>query len=166
MQTKAHRGEGRRGRARPAQEAGGVGGRVEAVAPSKTGRRRRWRDYRTSTGGRPVKEFLDQLADAEVAAIVAAMTEVAADGLRAAKHLRGDVYEVRADGPTRTFRVLFAAEGRFGQVLLTLSGFVKKTQKTPPRELARAESRLVEWRERGAAMRKQARHRGSHRSKP
>lgn len=116
---------------------------------------RHWRDYRTGAGGRPVKDFLDQLADAEVAAIVAAMREVAVEGPRVAKHLRGDVYEVRADGRTRTFRILFAPEGRFGQVLLSLSGFVKKTQKTPFRELALAEDRLAEWRERGNARRKQ-----------
>jgi hypothetical protein len=35
------------------------------------------------------------------------------------------------------------------------SGFVKKTQKTPPRELALAERRLAEWRDRG-------RHTGKH----
>jgi phage-related protein len=129
------------------------------VVASKKVPRRQWRDYRTAAGGRPVKDFFDQLADAEVAAIVAAMKDVAADGLRAAKHLRGDVYEVRADGRTRTFRVLFAPEGRFGQVLLSLSGFVKKTQKTPLRELALAESRLAEWRERGQARHRHARTR-------
>jgi phage-related protein len=79
------------------------------------------------------------------------MKEVAERGLVAAKHLRGDVYEVRADAATRSFRVLFAAEGRFSQVLLLLSAFEKRTQKTPPRELALAEDRLRDWRTRGAA---------------
>jgi hypothetical protein len=30
------------------------------------------------------------------------------------------------------FRILFAPEGRYGQVLLALEGLAKKTRKTPP----------------------------------
>lgn len=121
--------------------------------------RRQWRDYRTRAGGRPVKAFLDDLTDDEVAAVVAGMKEVAERGLVAAKHLRGDVYEVRADAATRSFRVLFATEGRYSQVLLSLSAFEKRTQKTPPRELDLAEDRLRDWRERGAAKRRPKRPR-------
>jgi|HubBroStandDraft_1064217.scaffolds.fasta_scaffold06385_8 phage-related protein len=120
-----------------------------AVRDLKTKPRRRWRDYRTAGGGRPVKDFLDGLTDGEVAAIVAGMKEVAASGVAAAKHLRGDVYEVRADASTRSFRLLFSAEGRLGQILLSLSAFTKKTQKTPVRELELAERRLGDWRARG-----------------
>ena len=121
--------------------------------------RRQWRDYRTASGARPVKDFLDELTDEEVASIVAGMKEVTAEGLPAAKHLRGDVYEVRADAPTRSFRLLFSAEGRFKQVLLSLTAFSKKTQKTPVRELQLAEARLRDWRERGAAGRRGDRRR-------
>ena len=117
-------------------------------------RRRQWRDYRTAAGGRPVKAFLNELTDEEVAAIVAGMKEVAVNGARAARHLKDDIYEVRADAPTRSFRLLFSAEGRYGQVLLSLSAFEKRTQKTPPSEIALAESRLSDWRRRGAARRK------------
>jgi phage-related protein len=77
------------------------------------------------------------------------MKDVVERGLVAAKHLRGDVYEVRADAPTRSFRLLFAAEGRRGNVLLSLSAFEKRTQKTPPREIEIAERRLRDWRDRG-----------------
>lgn len=115
--------------------------------------RRQWRDYRTPAGRRPVKDFLDGLNDEEVAAIVAGMKEVAERGLPAARHLRGEIYEVRADATTRSFRVLFATEGRYSQVLLSLSAFEKRTQKTPPRELELAEDRLGDWRSRGAAKR-------------
>jgi phage-related protein len=72
-----------------------------------------------------------------------------ASGLSAARHLRGDVYEVRVDGENQAFRVLFAPEGRFKQVLLALEGFSKKTQKTPPQAIQLAEKRLSDWRERG-----------------
>lgn len=115
--------------------------------------RRRWRDYRTAPGGRPVKEYLDELTDDELAAIVAGMKDVAERGLPAAKHLRGDIYEVRADASTRSFRLLFSAEGRFSQILLSLSVFAKKAQKTPLRELERTETRLRDWRDRGIVRR-------------
>lgn len=88
---------------------------------------RQWRDYRTDRGRRPVKDFLDELTDDEVAAIVAGMKDVTAHGLPAARHLRGDVYEVRADAATRSFRLLFATEGRYSHVLLSLSVFEKRT---------------------------------------
>lgn len=116
--------------------------------------RRQWRDYRTTAGGRPIKDFIDTLPDEEVAAIVADMKEVAERGLAAARHLRGAIYEVRTETASRSFRILFAQEGRFGQVLLSLNGFVKKTQKTPPRELKLAEDRLEDWRRRGARLRR------------
>lgn len=113
--------------------------------------RRRWRDYRTAAGGRPVKDFIEGLTDEEAAEVVAAMRDVRDGGLEVAKHLKGDIYEVRTEGPTRALRLLFAKEGRFGQVLLSLSGFVKKTQKTPLAELRLAERRLRDWRARGIA---------------
>lgn len=110
--------------------------------------RRRWRDYRTAGGARPVRDFLEALSDEELAEVVAAMKEVSAEGLIAARHLRGDVYEVRVEARTRSFRVLFAAEGRRSQVLLSLSAFEKRTQKTPRSELELAEFRLRDWRAR------------------
>jgi len=109
-------------------------------------KRFRWRDYRTAAGARPVKEFIYALTDEEAAAVVAAMKEVAVVGLSAARHLRGDIYEVRAESERRSFRLLFAKETKF--VLLSLHGFTKKTQKTPPRELETAERRLKDWRTR------------------
>ena len=110
--------------------------------------RRRWRDYRTRAGGRPVKAFFVELTDEEAASVIAGMKDVAERGLVAARHLRGDIWEVRADASTRSFRVLFAAEGNLSQVLLSLSAFEKRTQKTPPRELEVAEERLRDWRDR------------------
>jgi phage-related protein len=110
-------------------------------------RRLRWRDYTTAAGARPVKDFFDELTDDEVASVIAAMREVAELGLACARHLRGDVYEVRADADRRSFRVLFAKETKF--ILLSLAGFEKKTQKTPAREIELAERRLKDWRAHG-----------------
>lgn len=113
---------------------------------SQKTRRFRWRDYRTASGGRPMKDFFDALSDDEAAAVIAAMKEAAVRGLQVARHLRGDLYELRADSEQRSFRLLFAKETRF--ILLSLAGFAKKTQKAPARELDLAERRLRDWRER------------------
>src|SRR3954469_12619470 len=114
-------------------------------------RRLRWRDYRTAAGARPVKAFIDGLTDELAAAVVATMKDVAQNGLRAARHLRGEVYEVRAEADRQAFRILFAQETTF--ILLSLSGFQKKKAKTPPDEIALAESRLADWRRRGRGRR-------------
>lgn len=110
---------------------------------------RRWRHYESATGRRPVKEFLEALDDKDAAAVVAAMKEVQEEGLRSARHLRGRIYEVRGDGPRVIYRILFAPQGRQGQVLLTLVSFRKKTQKTPPQTIRLAQRRLRDWEERG-----------------
>lgn len=109
---------------------------------------RQWRDYRTPAGARPVKEFLVKLSDEEVAAISAGMREVRQRGTSAARHLRGDIYEVRADAATRSFRLLFSCEGKYSQVLLSLSVYEKRTQKAPTQEIDLAEQRLNDWRKR------------------
>jgi phage-related protein len=111
----------------------------------------RWRDYRTAAGRRPVREFLVDLSDDDAASVLAAMAAVRAHGLRAARHLKGEIYEVRADGDRQAFRVLFANEGKSGQILLSLDGFSKKTQKTPPEKVRLAERRLADWRRRARA---------------
>lgn len=109
---------------------------------------RRWRDYRTAAGKRPVKEFIMNLSDEDRAEVSIAMREVRLQGLSAARHLRGDIYEVRATGAQEEFRILFATEGKLRQVLLSLEAFSKKTRKTPPPKIELAEQRLADWRRR------------------
>ena len=109
-------------------------------------KRRRWRFYATESGRSPVRDFLDDLTDAQVAQVLTAMRTVAMLGLAEARHLRGDVYEVRASIGGQAFRVLFASEGRRGHILLALEAFEKKTQRTPPTTITLAEARLVDWR--------------------
>ena len=76
------------------------------------------------------------------------MDEVARLGMRWSRHLRGEIWEVRATGENRIYRILFAPEGRYGQILLSLEGFAKKTQKTPSAAIGLAEQRLGNWRSR------------------
>jgi phage-related protein len=115
--------------------------------------KRRWRFYTTAAGRSPVRDFLTaaRLSSDDRDEILAAMKDVQANGLPIARHLSGDVYEVRADGRQATYRVLFAAEGKSSQVLLALSAFSKKTQRTPPDEIRLAERRLTDWRARARA---------------
>ena len=110
--------------------------------------RRRWRDYTTAAGRRPVRDFIADLSDTDAASVAAAMKEVAIVGVQVARHVRGEIYEVRADGERASYRVLFASEGRRGQVLLALEAISKKTQETPPRTIRLAERRLGDWRAR------------------
>ena len=58
------------------------------------------------------------------------MRDVRRDGLRVAKHVAGEIYEVKADSERPSFRILFAQEGAPDQVLLPLEAFSKK-QHTP-----------------------------------
>lgn len=85
---------------------------------------------------------------ADRASATAAMKDVAHEGLSVARHIRGDIYEVRAEGEKQTYRILFATEGRRGQVLLALEAFSKKTQKIPKEKLELAQRRLRDWRSR------------------
>jgi len=111
--------------------------------------RRRWRDYKTPSGRSPVEGFIDKLSDSDAAAVLAGMEEVRDRGLRAARHLDGDIWEVRVDGDRVIYRILFAEEGSRGQILLALDGFNKKTQKAPPATIELAKRRLADWRRRG-----------------
>jgi phage-related protein len=110
--------------------------------------RRRWRHYETPAGRKPVLEFIRRLSDPDKASVLAAMKEVRDHGTRYARHLDGDIWEVRASGDRVIYRVLFAEEGSRGRVLLALDAFDKKTRKTPPRNIATAKQRLRSWRSR------------------
>ena len=125
--------------------------------------RRRWRDYKTPAGRSPVGEFIDGLSDDDAAAVLAGMAEVRDKGLVAARHLDGEIWEVRVDGYRVIYRVLFAEEGTRGRVLLALEAFTKKTQKTPPATIQLAKRRLRDWRGRGDTKRPAQGKRPGHR---
>ena len=63
-------------------------------------------------------------------------------GLPHVRYLRDKLWEMRASGKDGIGRALyFTAEGRR---IVILSAFVKKTQKTPARELAKALKRMLD----------------------
>jgi phage-related protein len=63
--------------------------------------------------------------------------------------LKGDVWQIEIDGEHVIYRLLFAEEGRFGQVLLALEIVNKKWQKAKAQHIRLAEDRLSDWRSRG-----------------
>jgi phage-related protein len=95
-----------------------------------------------------VREYLGDLTADERAEIASAMGLVAVRGLESARHLRGEVYEVRVASNGRAFRILFAAEGQTSQILLAVEAFEKKSRRTPRRHIELAERRLDDWRSR------------------
>ncbi len=122
---------------------------------------RQWQYYRTESGARPVRDYLDSLPEADRVAILAEMGEVRQQGMGAARHLRGEIWEVRASHDTNAYRVLFAPVGRFSQVLLSLESFSKKTPRTPSQKIDVAEQRLADWRRQGTEIARKRREQQS-----
>jgi len=85
------------------------------------------------------------LDDEDLASLIAAMGDVRRQGLQAARHLDGEIFEVRADGKGVIYRILFAPQGKRKQVFLSLEAFKKKTQKTPPEAIRLARRRLRDF---------------------
>ncbi|MBM4169730.1 MAG: type II toxin-antitoxin system RelE/ParE family toxin [Ignavibacteria bacterium] len=94
--------------------------------------------YRTQTGNCPVEEFLDTLSDQDaqkVAWVLRLVERMDSVPVQYLKKLVGtdELWEVRAQSGGRRYRLLGLYDGR---VLLVLtSGFSKKQQKTPRREI-------------------------------
>jgi phage-related protein len=62
-------------------------------------------------------------------------------GMPLVRKMEADLWEVRSSLPDGIARVLFTVQGRR---IVLLHAFVKKSQKTPPNELAVARRRLAE----------------------
>lgn len=99
--------------------------------------------YEKQNGERPVEEYLDSIENEKhVAKIVRGikLLEEYGPGLGGpyVDHLKDDIFELRIKFSSNIFRVLFF---HFvdNKIILT-HGFTKKTQKTPSREITRAEA--------------------------
>ncbi len=104
--------------------------------------------YKNSSGQYPVKEFLRTLPTKErekliwVLALVRDIPMVPQEYFKKLQNTDG-IWEVRAQHGNNAFRLLgFLDEGKL--VVLT-NAFSKKTQKTPPQEIALAEQRKKEY---------------------
>jgi len=107
----------------------------------------------TENGTLPIKDFLLALPDEDRAAILEEMEHIRKHGKLVARHLHKDIYEVHAIYNTKAYRILFACEGHFNHILLSLEGFQKKTQHAPRDHIKLAEQRLADWRRRGETKR-------------
>ena len=102
--------------------------------------------YSTSSGKEPVREWLKNL-DAESRRSVGEDIAIAEFGwpvgMPVCRDMGKGLYEVRSNITNgRIARVLFAVVDR---EMVLLHGFIKKTQKTPPRDLDLALKRMKEY---------------------
>ena len=89
----------------------------------------------------PAREFVDSLDDKAAGRIDAFIERLRIYGNRMqgkfVKKLTDDIFELRVKQFDRIFRVLFFYQPRM--LIVITSGFQKKTEQTPPVEIARAE---------------------------
>jgi phage-related protein len=95
----------------------------------------------------PAREFVDSLDDKAAARVDAFIERLRMYGNRMegkfVKKLSNDVFELRVKQFDRIFRVLFFYQP--GMLIVIASGFQKKTNRTPPAEIARAEQLRKLW---------------------
>ncbi len=95
----------------------------------------------------PAREFVDSLDDKACARIDAFIERLRIYGNRMqgkfVKKLTDDIFELRVKQFDRIFRVLFFYQP--GMLIVITSGFQKKTEQTPPAEIARAEQLKKLW---------------------
>jgi phage-related protein len=95
----------------------------------------------------PAREFVDSLDDKAAARIDAFIERLRVYGNRMqgkfVKKLTDDIFELRVKQFDRICRVLFFYQP--GMLIVIMSGFQKKTQETPPGEIARAKQLRKLW---------------------
>lgn len=106
--------------------------------------------YVDGSGACPAKDFIDSLT---VKMKVKAMGRLALLeqygpllGMPFARHLDDGIFELRCVQGSDITRILYFFMS--GEKAVVTHGFVKKTQKTPPREIVKAKRIRLEWRSR------------------
>lgn len=98
-------------------------------------------------GRAPAREFVDSLDDKAAARIDAFIERLRNFGNRMegkfVKKLTGELFELRVKQFDRIFRVLYFYQP--GRLIIITSGFQKKTEQTPPSEIAKAERLKRLW---------------------
>jgi len=106
--------------------------------------------YVEDSGAKPVREFLDGLDRKTQARFVWSIEQLRVRNTQAraplVRHLEGKLWELREESKTNIYRVIyFFYQGRR---IVFLHGFMKKTQKTPRREIDLALKRYARFIER------------------
>jgi phage-related protein len=103
------------------------------------------RFWRSTSGREPVREWLNELSRDDQRIVGRDLAKVQFGwpvGLPVCRPLRGGLWEVRSTLRSgNEARVIF---GFHDGILIALHAFIKKTQKTPPDDLALARRRLKE----------------------
>jgi len=104
--------------------------------------------YRTYNGDCPVEEFLDSLTGKQaqkVAWVLRLIEDFNRVPIQYLKKLINteDLWEIRVQLGHNSFRLLGFFDGE--NLLILTSGFAKKTQKTPPQEIALATKRKQDY---------------------
>ena len=106
--------------------------------------------YSKPSGSEPVRKFLDSLSTALRSKAVRDLNVLREQGPRLrlpySRHLRDGLFELRIQTKGDDARVFYFFFDR--QRIIVTSGFVKKSQKTPARELRRALRYKKDWEER------------------
>ena len=108
--------------------------------------------YRTAAGREVIQEFLDALPKKDLAKALRDIELLAefAPNLHEpyTKHIDGPIWELRSKFASNIHRIFYFIWRN--DKLILLHGFTKKTQKTPPREIQIAKTRLADYEARHA----------------
>ena len=105
--------------------------------------------FRIGTGAEPVRKWLKSLPVTHKKVIGEDIKTVQFGwplGMPLVEKLEPYLWEVRSKVPGGIARVLFTVDGH---LMILLHGFIKKTQKIPPKEINTARSRLKQYQEAG-----------------
>ncbi|MGH6821470.1 MAG: type II toxin-antitoxin system RelE/ParE family toxin [Methylocella sp.] len=101
--------------------------------------------WRSGFKQEPVREWLRELSMADRAVIGADLRRLQFGwpiGMPLVRPLGGGLWELRSSLPgKRETRIMFAIGG---DIIVALHGFIKKSRKTPPQDLALARKRMKE----------------------
>lgn len=103
--------------------------------------------YESVDEQKPVEAFLDSLDDKMAAKLIGLLELLEEKGtelrMPISEHLTDGIFEIRCklgNNITRTLYFFYA-----GRRIIVTNGFVKKTQKTPPKEIRLAKKRREDW---------------------
>lgn len=106
--------------------------------------------YETQSGSRPVQEFLDKLSVKHHAKALRDIDVLEKYGTALTephvKHIKGKLWELRIKSAIDISRVFYFVP--VGTDIVLLHGYVKKTQKTPNREIETANNYLEDYQRR------------------
>ena len=108
--------------------------------------------YYKADGSCPVRDFLDTLDDKMLAKLLGTISLLEANGTQLrepySKSLGDGIFELRAKQSSNITRILYffvVGHQMIGRRIILTNGFVKKTQKTPPEEIALAQKYRADY---------------------